>query len=318
MEKNGPSKARPSRAPEGSYVGATPADRDAATLAAAQPLTTLRRRRLEEDFHRGPTDPATAQRPEVMRRLLECYDAEGGAEGRAVVDAGAPVDSKICGDSRRAPRMALARGTRGAGDRYRTDPRCARRLHDHSLPGGFRDDARRGGRKSRQLEKVFERTRLWELAKSAVRSVDPAFADAFTALAVTPRFRGSPHVDKCNVGPFTGWRWVISRRHGWHLRGVRREDDRASGHQESTGEDRRAVPALGAPYGKRSVSLYPPRLRRRADAITVAVSTPTSICRGHLTVPRDTSNLCLLLAISVVRHSANQRRRSSHPRRRRA
>ena len=210
VEKNGSSKARPSRAPEGSYVGATPADRDAATLRAQlEPLTTFTlRRRLEEDFHRGPTDPATAQRPEVMRRLLECYDAEGGAEGRAVVDvAGAPVDSKICEEILVELRGWLSRrGTRGAGDRYEDRPSvCAEAYMTIRSPVDFETTLGAGSRKSRQLEKVFERhARLWELAKSAVRSVDPAFADAFTALAVTSRFRGSPHVDKCNVGPFYG------------------------------------------------------------------------------------------------------------------
>ena len=31
--------------------------------------------------------------------------------------------------------------------------------------------------------------------------MDPAFADSFTALAVTHGFRGSPHIDKQNIGP---------------------------------------------------------------------------------------------------------------------
>jgi hypothetical protein len=35
-------------------------------------------------------------RAEVMRRLLACYDAEGGAAGRRVVKvAGTPVDSEV-------------------------------------------------------------------------------------------------------------------------------------------------------------------------------------------------------------------------------
>ena len=32
--------------------------------------------------------------------------------------------------------------------------------------------------------------------------MDASFADAFTALAVTRNFRGSPHVDEKNAGPF--------------------------------------------------------------------------------------------------------------------
>ena len=35
-------------------------------------------------------------------------------------------------------------------------------------------------------------------------SVDPTFAQKYTALAVTHGFHGSPHIDKQNVGPFYG------------------------------------------------------------------------------------------------------------------
>ena len=35
-------------------------------------------------------------------------------------------------------------------------------------------------------------------------SVDPTFAKTFSALAVTKNFRGSPHIDKQNTGPFYG------------------------------------------------------------------------------------------------------------------
>ena len=43
---------------------------------------------------------------------------------------------------------------------------------------------------------------IWQLAKAAIETVDPEFAAAFTALAVTHNFQGSPHIDKQNVGPF--------------------------------------------------------------------------------------------------------------------
>jgi hypothetical protein len=35
-------------------------------------------------------------------------------------------------------------------------------------------------------------------------SVDPLFAQKYTALAVTHGFHGSPHIDKQNFGPFYG------------------------------------------------------------------------------------------------------------------
>jgi hypothetical protein len=35
-------------------------------------------------------------------------------------------------------------------------------------------------------------------------TVDPEFANAFTGLAVTKGFVGSPHIDTTNIGPFYG------------------------------------------------------------------------------------------------------------------
>lgn len=46
--------------------------------------------------------------------------------------------------------------------------------------------------------KLFYRARL------AMISVDPLFAQKYTALAVTHGFHGSPHIDKQNFGPFYG------------------------------------------------------------------------------------------------------------------
>ena len=45
---------------------------------------------------------------------------------------------------------------------------------------------------------------LWEAARHAMETVDPEFAATFTGLAVTKQFRGSPHIDTTNVGPFYG------------------------------------------------------------------------------------------------------------------
>ena len=52
--------------------------------------------------------------------------------------------------------------------------------------------------------KLAKYRRLWDLAHSAMAQVDADFASRFTALAVTHGFRGSPHIDKQNVGPFYG------------------------------------------------------------------------------------------------------------------
>merc|ERR1712232_392771 len=45
---------------------------------------------------------------------------------------------------------------------------------------------------------------LWDLAVQAMAEVDPEFSSKFSALAVTCGFKGSPHIDKQNVGPFYG------------------------------------------------------------------------------------------------------------------
>jgi len=45
---------------------------------------------------------------------------------------------------------------------------------------------------------------LWDLAKKTLATIDPIFARSFSALAVTKNFRGSPHIDKQNTGPFYG------------------------------------------------------------------------------------------------------------------
>ena len=60
-------------------------------------------------------------------------------------------------------------------------------------------------RKARQAQKQMqEYTKLWNLAWQALNEVDPQYASTFSALAVTYRFRGSPHIDKQNTGPFYG------------------------------------------------------------------------------------------------------------------
>ena len=121
--------------------------------------------------------------------------------------AGAPVDSKICEEILVELRGWLSRrGTRGAGDRYEDRPSvCAEAYMTIRSPVDFETTLGAGSRKSRQLEKVFERhARLWELAKSAVRSVDPAFADGVHRARGDVAISRVADADKCNVGPFYG------------------------------------------------------------------------------------------------------------------
>ena len=53
-------------------------------------------------------------------------------------------------------------------------------------------------------KKLREFQQLWDLAKETLATIDPIFAKSFSALAVTKNFRGSPHIDKQNTGPFYG------------------------------------------------------------------------------------------------------------------
>ena len=47
--------------------------------------------------------------------------------------------------------------------------------------------------------------KIWSFAEAALREVDPEYAaNNWSALAVTKNFRGSPHIDKQNRGPFYG------------------------------------------------------------------------------------------------------------------
>lgn len=63
----------------------------------------------------------------------------------------------------------------------------------------------RGGKKAARARAKWEKhRRVWELASACLQSVDAGFADAVSALAVTCGFRGSPHIDKQNRGPFYG------------------------------------------------------------------------------------------------------------------
>jgi len=59
---------------------------------------------------------------------------------------------------------------------------------------------RAGGAQRKYMENIS----LWRAAKAAMRKVDPEFAEAFTGLAVTKNFVGSPHIDTTNIGPFYG------------------------------------------------------------------------------------------------------------------
>jgi hypothetical protein len=193
----------------GSFVGASPRHRDATSLRAQlEPWSTLAlRRRLVEDFGESPTDPETVQRPEVMARLLELYEEEGGVEGRRVLSLeGARVSRAACDSLLEELRDWSKKRKKGARGQQQERPSISAESYMIvRSPTDFEAKLGAGSRKARQAADKFAKySKLWALAESALREVDPAFADSFTALAVTHGFRGSPHIDKQNIGPFYG------------------------------------------------------------------------------------------------------------------
>ena len=229
-------------APAGAFVGSSPADRDASCLRAQlEPWSTLAlRRRLVEDFGEDPEtveDPERVPRAEVVARLLAAYereglvevaeeandDAEGGtrrtetkteatsnrgvARRRAVRVRGAPVSAAVLDDVRALLRAWLER-RRAKGAKGNVQERPSVNAEAYMIlrsPTDFNAKLGAGSRKARQAaDKFAAHEALWRAAERALREVDPGFADAFTALAVTYGFQGSPHIDKQNVGPFYG------------------------------------------------------------------------------------------------------------------
>ena len=51
---------------------------------------------------------------------------------------------------------------------------------------------------------------IWTKAVEAIESIDKVFAQQFTALAVTKKIRGSPHIDTLNVATFL---WFVTGSH---------------------------------------------------------------------------------------------------------
>ena len=197
---------RDGSSPPGAYEGFSPAQRDALQLRAQlEPWnTTHLRRRITSDFGRDQSDPATCGRSAVMEAVLSCYadeglcDASGRASRKTVYVEGAEVPEPL--------RLLLLeelrawRADQKPGSRERPTIK-AKAYTILTSPAQFQAGSTKA---LRAVAKLRRHARLWELAVEAMKGVDPAFAAAFTALAVTSQFVGSPHIDKRNVGPFYG------------------------------------------------------------------------------------------------------------------
>eukprot|EP00658_Telonema_sp_P-2_P023435 TRINITY_DN1938_c0_g1_i9.p1 TRINITY_DN1938_c0_g1~~TRINITY_DN1938_c0_g1_i9.p1 ORF type:complete len:567 (+),score=91.15 TRINITY_DN1938_c0_g1_i9:233-1933(+) len=188
-------------APAGYFEGSSAAERDATVLRAQlEPWSTSAlRRRLVADFGRPATDPATVNRAQVMAELLECYQAE--PPRRVVLVDGTTVADHHCHDLLVELKKWVA-ATEASGPLTRERPSIqASHYMILTAPTEFITGSAKAHKAAAKLE---AHASLWEVAQRAVDSVDPEFGSRFTALAVTHNFRGSPHIDKQNVGPFLG------------------------------------------------------------------------------------------------------------------
>mmetsp|Transcript_2706 Transcript_2706/g.5829 ORF Transcript_2706/g.5829 Transcript_2706/m.5829 type:complete len:577 (+) Transcript_2706:96-1826(+) len=223
----------------GTYVGSSAAVRDPILLRSQlEPLGTVAlRKRLVCDFGRAPTSPSEVDRAGVMRDLLKAYFDEGmayfpeniGTNTDPDYDAlianrttlqlhGAPVpQAKLDGLLEELKKWTsytgLVNKNRERPSIHASNYMILRRPKSReelaSKEESRNDGDGNGDKKSRRAirkAKKLERYRpLWELGISALREVDPVFADQkCTEIAITYGFSGSPHLDKQNCGPFYG------------------------------------------------------------------------------------------------------------------
>lgn len=227
----------PQTTPEPSTGHHHAGERDATLLRSQlEPWSTpALRRRLAVDFG-TETDPNISDREEVLKLLLEGYTSRGPRAIRRIRGISLPSSSEpllsellallratvfpegekrerqtiqaqgyiilrrpleVCEEEdeeeeEEEPATASSQGQRQHGlrpERPRTKVQSGKRL----------------GWKQRTDQVKFEKhARAWALAVLIMRSVDPAYAEAFDAVAMTKNFVGSAHVDTENVAPFYG------------------------------------------------------------------------------------------------------------------
>ena len=206
------------------------ATRDARLLRCQlEPLSTpTLARRLKHTFGVS-THPDTVSRDDLLRRLVECYSArfEGGSRPKTRI-AGAPLGpsgrallpllltelratSFPSGEQRERPKIRaegyiiLQRPKPSEEAALRT---VERQEDDATGVAGMAAAAveSKGGTAKAKLAlaKLRRHARIWQLAYEILEEADPAYAAAFTAVAVTKQFQGSPHIDTENVAPFYG------------------------------------------------------------------------------------------------------------------
>ena len=213
--------------PPGAYIGDSPGERDASQLRSQlEPFTTLQlRKRLVHTFGHEPYsmygEPPQG-RAQVMTLLLEEYAKR---EKVTNISVSADIPARTCTSSQRklvrswgtpVPMSVLAEVGRELEawsrryDAYQERPmiRASQYMVLRSPSEAEEKIIKLGSRRAGSaIRKYHQNKALWVAAKAAMETVDQDFARAFTGLAVTRGFRGSPHIDTTNIGPFYGLSW---------------------------------------------------------------------------------------------------------------
>ncbi|OEU09034.1 hypothetical protein FRACYDRAFT_249379 [Fragilariopsis cylindrus CCMP1102] len=194
--------------PSGAYVGESPGQRNPDLLRSQlEPYTTLQlRQRLIETFGYRPYNNYAGVPPEsratVMASLLQEYDKKKrGSKRKLLRSFGVPVPPTVM----KGVLQELEAWSKRFDCQERPMIAASKYMILRSPTEVEEKITRLGSRRAQAAQKKFQQNfSLWQVAKQAMAFVDPDFAEAFTGLAVTQNFRGSPHIDTTNIGPFYG------------------------------------------------------------------------------------------------------------------
>lgn len=190
----------------GSFVGASAAERDPLLLRSQlEPWsTTALRRRLVADFGQKVLPPETYNRAQVMERLLAAYQEE--ANERTIVHVQGISVEHTTGSCEILDELLVALRAWAHNWSNTNQERTSINAQQYMILTSPAEYISCAGSKTAQqaYEKLTAHQRTWDLAQQAMHAVDPAFANKYTAVAVTHGFQGSPHIDRQNVGPFYG------------------------------------------------------------------------------------------------------------------
>ena len=202
-----------------------PAKRDVTILRSQlEPWSTAHLRiRLATVFGEDHIEMDHLPRGQIMTKLLQHYDDAAcqnrGQQRRKTIRVfGKPVDRTICDEllihlqAWSEKHKVNSRPSINASSYMilRSLTEFTQNQQEQETTCSFKDncnnnEAPKMSKKARiAAKKLCEYQELWDLAKQALSTVDPEYAQSFSALAVTKNFKGSPHIDKQNTGPFYG------------------------------------------------------------------------------------------------------------------